>query len=60
MDIEKGLDKAGVSMIELSHGDGIAGFSINYGMSAVSEMELLKVASQVAKYMAKMSDNYIL
>lgn len=47
VDIAKGLDKTGVDMIELSHGDGIAGSSINYGMSAVSEMELLKAASQV-------------
>ncbi len=49
VNIAGGLDKTGVSMIELSHGDGIAGSSINYGMSAVPEMELLRAASKVVK-----------
>jgi 4-hydroxy 2-oxovalerate aldolase len=43
------LDKVGVDLIELSHGDGIAGSSINYGFSAVSELELLKAAHKVVK-----------
>ncbi|WP_312693166.1 4-hydroxy-2-oxovalerate aldolase [Caproiciproducens sp.] len=43
------LDKMGVSLIELSHGDGIAGSSINYGFSKVPEMELLSAASKVVK-----------
>lgn len=47
--IAGGLDKVGVSLIELSHGDGIAGSSINYGMSKVPEMELLSAASKVVK-----------
>ncbi|MBW7572268.1 4-hydroxy-2-oxovalerate aldolase [Caproiciproducens faecalis] len=47
--IAGGLDKVGVSLIELSHGDGIAGSSINYGMSKVPEMELLRAASKVVK-----------
>lgn len=47
--IAAGLDNVGVEYIELSHGDGIAGSSINYGFSAVSELELLKAASKVVK-----------
>ncbi|TQI66660.1 4-hydroxy-2-oxovalerate aldolase [Clostridium sp. KNHs216] len=47
--IAGGLDKVGVSLIELSHGDGIAGSSINYGMSKVPEMKLLSAASKVVK-----------
>ncbi|MDR3123471.1 MAG: 4-hydroxy-2-oxovalerate aldolase [Treponema sp.] len=44
-----GLDKAGVELIEISHGDGIAGSSINYGFSKVPELELLAAAGQVVK-----------
>lgn len=47
--IAGGLDANGISLIELSHGDGIAGSSINYGFSKVSEMELLKAARKVVK-----------
>jgi len=47
--IAGGLDKTGVSLIELSHGDGIAGSSINYGFSKTPELELLKAANQVVK-----------
>ena len=36
--IASGLDKVGVDIIELSHGDGLAGSSINYGFSATPEM----------------------
>jgi len=47
--IAGGLDKTGVSLIELSHGDGIAGSSINYGFSKTPEFELLKAANKVVK-----------
>lgn len=43
------LDKVGVDIIELTHGDGLAGSSINYGFSKVPEMELIKAASRVVK-----------
>ncbi|MDR1389699.1 MAG: 4-hydroxy-2-oxovalerate aldolase [Treponema sp.] len=47
--IAEGLDKAGVFLIELSHGDGIAGSSINYGFSKVDELDLLEAAGKVIK-----------
>ena len=47
--IASGLDKVGVDIIELSHGDGLAGSSINYGFSATPEMELIRAASQVVR-----------
>jgi len=47
--VASGLEKAGVEYIEVSHGDGLAGSSYNYGELAVSEEELLKAASKVLK-----------
>ena len=37
----RGLDDAGVEMIEVSHGDGLGGSTITYGFSKQSEMELI-------------------
>ena len=42
-----GLDASGLEFIELSHGDGIAGSSFNYGFSLVDELELLEAANSV-------------
>ena len=47
--IAGGLDRAGVDIIELSHGDGISGSSINYGFSKVPELELLEAAGKEVK-----------
>ena len=47
--IAGGLDKVGVDIIECSHGDGIAGSTINYGFSACDEMDLIKAANGVIK-----------
>jgi 4-hydroxy-2-oxovalerate aldolase len=47
--IARGLDEAGIRYIELSHGDGLAGSSYNYGRSAAGEAELLKAAGDVIK-----------
>lgn len=47
--VAKGLDEAGVEMIEVSHGDGLGGSTITYGFSKQSELELLKAASLVIK-----------
>lgn len=48
-DISRVLDQAGVDIIEISHGDGLAGSSINYGFSKTNELELIKAASEVVK-----------
>jgi 4-hydroxy 2-oxovalerate aldolase len=39
------LDRAGVPVIEVSHGDGLGGSSVNYGFSLVDEYELLGAAA---------------
>lgn len=43
------LDRAGVPVIEVSHGDGLGGSSINYGFSLVDEYDLLAAASEVVE-----------
>jgi len=48
-EVVKGLDNVGVSLIEVSHGDGLAGSSVNYGFSKTDEMELIKAAGKVIK-----------
>jgi len=49
-DVTKGLDEAKVPYIEVSHGDGIGGSSVQYGFSKTSDIELVKVAKEVADY----------
>ena len=44
--ITKGLDRCGISMIELSHGDGLGGASYTYGFSKISEFDLLRAAGE--------------
>jgi 4-hydroxy 2-oxovalerate aldolase len=41
------LDKAGVPVIEISHGDGLGGSSFNYGFSKGSEFDLIAAAAAV-------------
>jgi 4-hydroxy 2-oxovalerate aldolase len=43
--IAGGLDRAGVPVIEVSHGDGLGGSSFNYGMSGTDERQLIKAAA---------------
>jgi 4-hydroxy-2-oxovalerate aldolase len=38
------LDRAGVPILELSHGDGLGGSSFNYGFSGTDEYELVAAA----------------
>lgn len=45
--IAKKLDEAKVDIIEVSHGDGLSGNSINYGFSAHTEREYLEVVREV-------------
>jgi 4-hydroxy 2-oxovalerate aldolase len=46
--IVQALDAAGVAVIEVTHGDGLAGSSIQYGFSGTPEMELIETARQAA------------
>jgi 4-hydroxy 2-oxovalerate aldolase len=39
------LDRAGVPVIEVSHGDGLGGSSFNYGFSGTDERNLLRAAA---------------
>lgn len=43
------LDEAGADIIEISHGDGLGGSSINYGFSKTRDVELIQAASGVIK-----------
>lgn len=41
IDIATALDEAGVPLIEITHGDGLGGASVNYGFPAASDEEYL-------------------
>ena len=43
------LDRAGVPVLEVSHGDGLGGSSFNYGFSQTPELDLVAVAVDEAK-----------
>ena len=48
-DIARALDGAGVSTMEVSHGDGLGGSSYNYGFSKEPEENWLRAAAKVVK-----------
>ncbi|MGE5485672.1 MAG: 4-hydroxy-2-oxovalerate aldolase [Ignavibacteriales bacterium] len=48
-EVASGLDEAGVPMIEVSHGDGLGGSSLQYGFAAAPDEEYLKAVSKVLK-----------
>lgn len=40
----RGLDRAGINYFEVSHGDGLGGSSLQYGLSTVDELDLIETA----------------
>ncbi|WP_346234814.1 4-hydroxy-2-oxovalerate aldolase [Lysinibacillus telephonicus] len=48
-DVAKALDEANVPFIEVSHGDGLGGSSLQYGFSLTNELELIEAAASVVK-----------
>ncbi|WP_066365356.1 4-hydroxy-2-oxovalerate aldolase [Neobacillus fumarioli] len=48
LNVAKALNDAGVPYIEVSHGDGLSGSSLQYGLSRTNEMELIEAAVSVA------------
>lgn len=47
--VSKALDEANVPYIEVTHGDGLAGSSLQYGFSLTDEMELIEAAASVCR-----------
>jgi len=47
--IATGLDGAGVPLIEITHGDGLGGESVNYGFPAASDEEYLRAVIPLLK-----------
>jgi 4-hydroxy 2-oxovalerate aldolase len=46
-EVARALDRAGVPVIEVTHGDGLAGSSVQYGFSATPEVDLISTAAEV-------------
>ncbi|MHC5373907.1 4-hydroxy-2-oxovalerate aldolase [Enterococcus sp. LJL120] len=49
-DVVKALDEARVPYIEVAHGDGLGGSTLQYGLSRVNEFKLIETAVATAKY----------
>ncbi len=49
-EVVRALDDAGVAVLEVTHGDGLAGSSIQYGFSRENEMDLIETARETAQH----------
>ncbi|MEM6583424.1 MAG: 4-hydroxy-2-oxovalerate aldolase [Pseudomonadota bacterium] len=49
VDIATAMDEAGVPMIEVTHGDGLGGASVNYGFPAASDEDYLNAVCKKMK-----------
>ena len=49
VDIASALDAAGIPLIEVTHGDGLGGASVNYGFPAASDEEYLSAVCREMK-----------
>ena len=47
--VAKAMDAAGVPLIEVTHGDGLGGTSVNYGFPAASDQEYLTAVCKEMK-----------
>lgn len=47
--IAKAMDEAGMPMIEVTHGDGLGGASVNYGFPAATDEQYLRGVREVVK-----------
>lgn len=47
--VAKAMDDAGMPMIEVTHGDGLGGASVNYGFPAATDREYLTAVCKVVK-----------
>jgi len=47
-EVVRALDRAGVAVIEVTHGDGLGGSSFNYGFSGTDELALVRAAADEA------------
>ena len=49
VDIAKAMDEAGIPLIEVTHGDGLGGASVNYGFPAATDEEYLSAVCREMK-----------